>query len=125
MSFFATQEQLRQKKKDVTRRTGWSQLHIGERINAVEKGQGLKKGERVTSITWIQVTDIRREPLQAIQPEDLPREGFPDMTTEEFIAMFCKMNRCKPDTTITRIEFKYIRKPKQLDMFEEGLLIPR
>lgn len=34
------------------------------------------------------------------------REGSPEMTAREFIEMFCKLNDCEPDETVTRIEFE-------------------
>lgn len=35
-------------------------------------------------------------------------EGFPKMTPEEFVEMFCEMNNCEPETEITRILFDYV-----------------
>jgi hypothetical protein len=35
-------------------------------------------------------------------------EGFPLMTSKEFVEMFCEVNNCEPDTEITRILFDYV-----------------
>jgi len=39
---------------------------------------------------------------------DLVREGFPDLSPGDFIALFCRANRCGPATRVTRIEFRYV-----------------
>ena len=108
MSFSLTTPQMRARTKDVTRRMGWNRLQIGEELCAVVKGMGLKKGEQVERIGPIRVVSVRREPLNAITPEDCVREGFPEMTPAEFVAMFCKHNGCAPDATINRIEFEHL-----------------
>jgi len=51
---------------------------------------------------------IRKERLDAITPADCVLEGFPEMTPAEFVAMYCKANKCNPDKVVTRIEFIYL-----------------
>ncbi len=57
----------------------------------------------------IEVVGVRREPLHAIGMSfiEVQREGF-DCTPREFVQMFCEHMRCKPDTEVTRIEFRYV-----------------
>lgn len=109
MSFALTTEQIRKRTKTVTRRLGSSTAKVGEMRQPVVKRQGLKKGEKVTKINGpIVFTDVRREPLNAITPDDVVREGFPGMTPAEFVAMFCRHGRCTPNTEVARIEFRYV-----------------
>jgi hypothetical protein len=108
ISFSLTTPQVLNRTKFVTRRLGWEELQVGQRLVAIEKGQGLKKGEKVRRLCTIKVLEVRREPLNAITQEDVTLEGFPDMTREEFIKFFCKANRCQPTTIITRIRFGYV-----------------
>ena len=45
MSYAMTTQQIIDETKDVTRRLGWADLRPGDRVQACEKCQGLKKGE--------------------------------------------------------------------------------
>ncbi len=93
--------------KDVTRRIGWKRLRRGDILMGVEKAMGLKKGEEVVRLGALQVLDVRREPLDAITQDDCRREGFPDMTPQEFVLFFMKGHGMKdPKSTVTRIEFR-------------------
>jgi hypothetical protein len=107
MSFMLTKEQIRKKQKTVTRRLGWWFLKPGDVVWACEKCMGLKKGAKVKRICLIQIVDTHPEPLTAITQEECAKEGFPDMTPDQFIKMFCELDRCKPDTIVNRIEFRY------------------
>jgi hypothetical protein len=108
ISFSMTKQQFRDRSKTVTRRLGWANLKPGEQLRAVEKAQGLKKGEKVVDLGIIRVVSARREPISAITLEDVIREGFPDLTAEEFISLFCKANKCEADREVTRIEYEYV-----------------
>ncbi len=109
ISFAITTEQVRSRTKTVTRRLGWVNLKEGEILQGVEKCQGLKKGEKIQPLCKIQVILVDREPLDDIIREDVIKEGFPEMTCEQFIKMFCKSHKgCTPSTIITRIEFEYV-----------------
>jgi hypothetical protein len=114
MSFALTTEAIRAHTKTVTRRLGWAFLKTGELVQPIVKGQGLKKGERVETIGGpIRIIGIRREPLWFMgRPrygaEEVVREGFPQMTGQEFAAMFCRANGVTLDTMVTRIEFEYV-----------------
>lgn len=114
MSFMLTTDQIRNKTKTVTRRTGWKTLKPGTVLNACVKCMGLKKGEKVEKICEIRVTSVRREPLWAMWyredagDNEARLEGFPDLSGYQFIEMFCKHMRVDPQTEVTRIEFEYI-----------------
>lgn len=108
ISFSHTLDQFADGSKTVTRRLGWAKLEAGMRLVAVEKAMGLKKGERHNVLGRIRVVSVRREPLSKITDADVAREGFPAMDRAEFVAMFCKAFRCKPGTTVTRIEFEKV-----------------
>lgn len=111
ISFALTTQQFLNQAKFVTRRLGWANLQPGTHLMGVEKGMGLKKGEKVKRLGEIVVERADREPLSAIENQcgwrDSVLEGFPHMPPTEFVEMFCKHNRCDPDTEVTRIQFHY------------------
>src|SRR4051812_41393851 len=109
ISFAMTTKQVRERTKTVTRRLGWEWLveavKRGERpeLQPIEKGQGLKKGEKVQKIEGpIRVIGARIESLNCMDDggyygmEETRKEGFPEMTPKQFIAMFCEHNGCQP-----------------------------
>lgn len=109
MSFMLTTDQIRNRTKTVTRRIGWTFLKPGDLIQAIEKGQGLKKGETVNRLAVLRVKSIERSRLNEISPQDVHREGFPQMTREQFIQMFKATHKgCRVATPVTRIEFEYV-----------------
>lgn len=110
MSFFLTTPQILAGTKTVTRRLGWAFLKPGERFCAVEKCQGLKAGEHVNRLAECEVVSVRRERLDAITAADVALEGFPDLTPEAFVDLFCRANRCESEIEVTRIEFRKVRK---------------
>jgi len=109
MSFALTKEQILNQTKTVTRRLGWKNLQPGDLIQPVEKCMGLKKGEKQVLLGKpIQVVSISVQRLYQISFEDVKHEGFPSLSQEGFIDMFCKANKCDRKTRVHRIEFKYI-----------------
>ena len=112
MSFSMSTEQVRRREKTVTRRFGWWDLEPGTLLQPVEKAQGLRKGEHVVKIGGpIRVVSTTAEFVFTIKEygkAELAREGFPDMTAEEFIAMLCQANRRAYVDTVNRIEFEYV-----------------
>lgn len=108
ISFFLTTPQFLDGSKDVTRRLGWKNVKPGDRLMAVRKSQGRKRGEPIERLGEIEVTAVSRIPLWAISWVDCCREGFPDLDPDGFIAMFCKHMGCERDTTVTRIEFRRV-----------------
>lgn len=111
MSFAETTAQMENRSKRVTRRLRWLHAKPGQVVRPIFKGQGLKKGERVRYLACgpIRFTDVRRERLDAITQDDVDKEGFPGMTSFEFVTMFRQINPgCTGATEVTRIEFEYV-----------------
>jgi hypothetical protein len=132
MSFLLTTEQVRRRTKTVTRRVGWKFLKPGDLVRAVERCQGLKKGEQMKPLAVLRVAHVSRERLDRLESESIygqqecVAEGFPNMSPMEFVAMFCATHKI-PDTRawglprnrrqpfpmlpcdeVTRIEFSYV-----------------
>ena len=108
MSFMLTTEQVRNRTKTVTRRNGWAFLRPGDIVNAVEKGQGLKKGEKVKRICQVRILKTNEVWLDYITQEDVIAEGFLNLDPQGFIRMYCKANKCSPVHKVNRIEFEYV-----------------
>lgn len=120
ISFSLTTKQVRESTpekpiKDVTRRLGWKNVRVGERMIGCEKVMGRRAGEPLVKIREIEVVSVRREKLRAMQDDlnygfaECKREGFPEMTPRGFVNFFCQSHKgCTPETTVTRIEFKYV-----------------
>ena len=109
MSFMLTTEQVRKRSKTVTRRLGWNFLNPGDIVNAVEQCRGLKKGEKVKRICRIRIKSIRwGEPLYQITKDECSKEGFPEMSPDEFIDMFIHYNKVWAMCPVNRIEFEYV-----------------
>lgn len=115
ISFMLTTPQFIDRSKDVTRRNGWRFLKIGEQLCGVEKSQGLGKGGKIKRLGIIRVVAVRPEPLQAMLNdldyghEECVREGFPNMSPAEFVAMFCASHHgVGPATNISRIVFAHV-----------------
>ena len=116
MSFSATWPQILDGSKTVTRRLGWAHLKPGERFQAIQKGQGLKKGERVVRGPVLECVSNDPENLFQVgylhDDHETAREGFPEMTPRQFVEMFKELNKCKSSQSVNRIEFKYVEEQK-------------
>lgn len=115
ISFMLTINQFNDGSKDVTRRDGWRNAKAGDVYRAVEKSQGLKKGEKIKPLGTIRVKSATRERLRRMTDDpaygrvECSREGFPKMSPCDFIDMFCKSHKgVTAESTITRIEFERI-----------------
>jgi len=114
MSFALTTKQAREKTKTVTRRLGWRFLKPGDIVQQVEKGIGLKKGEKIKPIHLIRILSTREEPIEALFCNvgygliECQMEGFPDKGPEWFVDMFCKHNKCDKSILVNRIEYEYV-----------------
>lgn len=76
---------------------------------ACVKCQGLGKGGKIEKIREIEVVSVNEEPLMCVAISgECSREGFPELKPIQFTEMFCRHMRCTPETTVTRIEFKYV-----------------
>ena len=111
MSFAMTTAQYCAGTKDVTRRLGWKFLKRGGMFMGVKKARGLKKGEKVERLHASKCLSNRGERLDRMLKDpvygraEVIREGFPEMSPAEFVAMFCQANGCTPGTRVRRIEF--------------------
>jgi len=109
MSFMLTKEQVRDKTKTVTRRNGWWFLNAGDIVNACEKCQGLKKGEKIVKTCQIRILSTRTERLCRITQDECVKEGLPEMTPVEFVKFFWLTHKgVTPASNVNRIEFEYI-----------------
>ncbi len=106
MSFALTERQFLDGSKTVTRRLGWQFLQPGDRLRAVRKGMGLKKGEKVHVLGVIEVVSIWGERLSRITAVDCDKEGFPRLLPRQFVSMFCREMQCDPEIIVNRIEFR-------------------
>lgn len=116
MSYAKTMQQIRDRTKIVTRRLNWGVLKPGDLIRAVDRCMGFKKGEHPVELAILRVKSTRLERLDAITQPECVLEGFPEMTPAEFVAMFCKMNKCQPDRLVRRIEFEYVDQPATMGL---------
>jgi len=120
MAFSLTTTQVRNRTKDVTRRRGWKNLKPGERVCAIVKGMGLKKGQKVERLCiiecvsntaeWAAELIVEHEPkYSAIRARsEVDREGFPNHSVEWFVRMLMKHNHMAATDTVHRIEFTYV-----------------
>ena len=113
ISFYLTQDQIRRREKTVTRRNGWAFAVKGMVLLGVVKGQGIPKGEKVQALCIIEITSARVEYLNAMTADleyglqEVVKEGFPEMTPDQFVTMYCEHNASLPYQWVRRIEFKY------------------
>ena len=108
MSFGLTQTQFLRKTKHVTRRNGWASLEPGKHLRAVQRVMGFKKGEKHTTLGFIRVVSVRREPLSAVTKQECVLEGFPKMTPESFVAFYARKTKATKDAVVTRIQYSYL-----------------
>jgi hypothetical protein len=114
MSFAMTVDAIVDRSKTVTRRPShtWTRVKPGDRIVAVDKVMGFKKGQVARVLGVVRVVSVRVERLDAFSPEDCAREGLPDLTPADFIARFAAAYNLSADeakwTEVRRIEFEYL-----------------
>tara|TARA_B100001123_G_C14794523_1_gene821828 strand:- start:289 stop:612 length:324 start_codon:yes stop_codon:yes gene_type:complete len=102
-----TKNQLLSGSKTVTRRLGWKFLKPGDRVMACKQCQGLGKGGKIKRYGLIEIEQVWSERLGDITPTEILREGFPNMSVDEFVDYFIAGHKgCKRDTIITRIQFR-------------------
>lgn len=112
MSVSLTEAAVRERRKTVTRRLGWAFLKPGDKLTLARKVMGRRRKdgtvEPLVRIAEVEVVAVRREPLTAIDQDDVEREGFRSASPLWFVDFFCESMRCEPDTWVTRIEWKYL-----------------
>lgn len=87
MACSLTIPQVRARSKTETRRSQWTwrSLEPGDRLALIEKGMGLKKGDRQVVLATVEVVSNDLVRLRDITPAEVAAEGFPAMTVDEFI----------------------------------------
>lgn len=110
ISFALTTEQVRSQTKTVTRRVGWFFAKPGMLLQPIVKGQGIPKGGKVERIGGlIRVVKVSREWMSCFDdPAECVREGFPEMSPEEFRSFFLSTHGASEELAVTRIEFEYV-----------------
>lgn len=90
MACSLTIDAVRDRTKTVTRRHAntWANLKPGDRLTLIEKGMGLKKGEKQVVLAEVEILNNTIEPLYEITYEDVLREGFTGMDEFGFIDMW-------------------------------------
>ena len=112
ISFAMTKEQVRARTKTQTRRFAWWKLKPDTILQGVEKGMGLKPGEKVVKLALIRVTDVRVEPLNAISQADVIAEGFAWMCPAQFVDfLLSKYPKIARDEPVNVITFEYLDTP--------------
>ena len=99
MSCFLTIDQVRRRQKTVTRRhvDSWLKLRSGDLLPLIEKGQGLKRGEKQVLITKVEVVSVCVESLlDGLSPAEVEREGFGAVHPAEFAAFWAAAHGHKP-----------------------------
>jgi hypothetical protein len=110
MSVSLTEDAVRERRKTVTRRKGWTFLKPGDRLTLCRKVMGRKAGAPLVRIVDVVVLSVQREPLIAIHedPADVEREGFPGMTPFDFVEFFRRHMGGEAYQEVTRIEWRYL-----------------
>ena len=113
ISFSMTTRQVLARTKDVTRRFGWWNLQPGTHLYGARKCMGLRKGEKVERLCTIEVVSVRTEPLNAITPDDVRREGFPDWSPDQFVQMLVDHYQVSPRQALQpyRVSIHRLRTP--------------
>jgi hypothetical protein len=114
MSVTLTEDQVIARLKQQTRRLGWlpgKMINNGDQLCLVRKAMGRRRPdgtvEPLVRLAVVEVVSARRERLDAITPDDVIAEGFPDLSPEQFIDFFCRSMHCTPDTEVTVIGWRY------------------
>jgi hypothetical protein len=111
MSVSLTEAAVVERRKTVTRRRGWKFLRPGEHDLAAERQPDQWLTRLAARLAEVEVVSVRREPLHAITPEDVEREGFPGWTIPRFIEYFLERMGGTSHTEVTRIEWRYLDEP--------------
>jgi hypothetical protein len=115
MAFTHTTAQILDRSKTITRRVGWRFLRPGDLLQAVDRNRGLGSGEHPRLLAVLRIVSVRVEPLSRLKDDpryaedELPREGFPCWTRDEFLDTFCRTHGLASlSHEVTRIEFEYV-----------------
>ena len=122
MSCAMTIDAVRDRSKTVTRRhvDTWKTLKPGDRLTLIEKGMGLKPGEKQVVICEVEVVDVRVEPITLMSTDirygrqEVALEGFPDADPVKWVRWWAESHKvpvqyivCAPPMC-RRIEWRYL-----------------
>lgn len=111
MSVALTEEAVVARRKTVTRRLGWQFAKPGDRITLCRKVMG-RRGDPLVRLAEVEIVSVRREPLNAIDFDDVGREGFGvgfgGWTPLRFIQFFTDHMGGHHSQEVTRIEWRYL-----------------
>lgn len=121
MSCSMTIDAVRSRRKTVTRRSllTWSTLAAGDRLTLVERGMGLRRGERQVVLAEVEVVSVRLEPLLAgLSHGEIRKEGInKHMTPHEWAHWWADAHGVGGGDLGTvwcrRIEWVYLDEQKQ------------
>lgn len=113
-----TVDAVRDRTKTVTRRhvDTWATLNPGDRLTLIEKGMGLAKGERQVVLDEVTIANVDVISLYGgMTDEECAREGFPEMTPDDFVEFWLDSHRVPQFATqneamayeVRRIEWVY------------------
>lgn len=108
MSVALTEEAVRDRRKTVTRRKGWTMLRPGDRVTLCRKVMGRRRGEPLVRICDVEIVSVRREQLDHITDDDVAREGFLGQDRAWFIHFFTSHMGGEPTQLVTRLEWRYL-----------------
>lgn len=126
MSVSLTLEAVRARTKTVTRRAAhtWGDLKPGDRLVLIEKGMGLRKGEKQVVVDVVVIVSNELEPLSNVTEHEVYLEGFGGQkTAEEFVRFWLLSHDGNPDlegaleTEVRRIEWRYLT-AEELEAYE-------
>lgn len=104
-----TTKQMYAREKTHTIRDGWWDLKPGDVLMAVEKCQGLKKGEKIVPICPIRIVKTRRSNLYHVSKALCVREGFPNLSPVGFAEMLMQHSpKIRLTTPLNFIRFEYV-----------------
>lgn len=119
MSCSLTVDAVRDRTKTVTRRhvDTWTTLAAGDRLTLIEKGMGLKKGDRQVVLAEVEVVSVHVQALACIVISgELKREGLGHLTADQFVDLWVKSHGYGHVTDVIdrlclptrRIEWRYL-----------------
>lgn len=118
MSCAMTVDAVLTRTKTVTRRhvDTWKTLKPGDHLTLIEKGMGLKKGEKQRVLAEVEVVDVRVESILDIDNEGdqgTAREGFAGMSKPAFVQFWLNGHGYQwptqaADVLCRRIEWRYL-----------------
>lgn len=113
ISMSLTAPQVLARTKTETRRLGWLNVKPGDRLQACRKIQGRRRlpdgtVEPIEVLAVIEITETRREPLNAITREAVEREGFPGKSARWFVDFFAASMKVEATREVTVLCFRYV-----------------